>query len=97
MDKGWRLREYAAWSSSTSTTIVASGCTGGTCVGKVANIIGFFVEGMCNTVTLDAGLACDDPSKDVVGRIVTLPSQHVGGTGGVEDNASFLKVIRLIR
>ena len=33
----------------------ASGCTGGTCVGKVANIIGFFVEGICKAVTLDAG------------------------------------------
>ena len=60
---------------------VASGCTGGTCVGKVANIIGFFLEGMCNTVTLDPGLVCDDPTKDVVGRIVTLPAQHVVGSG----------------
>ena len=52
---------------------------------------------MCNTVTLDPGLACDDPSKDIVGRIVTLPAQSVAGTGGVESNASFLKVIQLIR
>ena len=76
---------------------IASGCTGGTCVGKVANIIGFFLEGICNTVTLDTGLTCDDPNKDVVGRIVTLPAQHVAGTGEVEENASFIKVIRLVR
>jgi Flp pilus assembly protein TadG len=76
---------------------VASGCTGGTCVGKVANIIGFFLEGICNTVTLDPGLACDDPNKDIVGRIVTLPAQYVAGTGEVEDDASFIKVIRLVR
>ena len=32
----------------------ASGCNrAARCVGKVVNIIGFFVEGMCNTV--DAG------------------------------------------
>ena len=35
--------------------------------------------------------------SDIVGRIVTLPAQSVGGTGGVEDGASFLKVIRLVR
>ena len=76
---------------------IASGCTGGTCVGKVANIIGFFVEGICKDVTLDAGLACDDPNRDIVGRIVTLPSQYVGGTGDVEEDASFLQVLRLVR
>jgi len=76
---------------------VASGCTGGTCVGKVANIIGFFLEGMCNAVALDPGMNCDDPSKDVVGRIVTLPAQYAAGTGTVVDDASFIKVIRLVR
>ena len=79
----------------------ASGCTGGTCIGKVANIIGFFLEGMCNDVAaagrLDTGMACDDPTKDVVGRIVTLPAQYVSGTGEVEDDASFVKVVRLVR
>ena len=76
---------------------VASGCTGGTCVGKVANIIGFFLEGICKDVTLDAGLNCDDPSKDIVGRIVTLPAQSVGGVGTVEESASFLKRVILVR
>ena len=28
-----------------------------TCIGKVANIIGFFAEGMCKDVTLDPGMA----------------------------------------
>jgi hypothetical protein len=75
----------------------SSGCAGGTCVAKVANIIGFFVEGICNTVTLDAGLVCDDPTSDVVGRIVTLPAQHAAGTGEVVSNASFIHVVRLVR
>lgn len=76
---------------------IASGCTGGTCVGKVANIIGFFLEGMCSDVTLDPGMVCDDPNKDVVGRIVTVPSQYVGGVGSVEDSASFLRKVILVR
>jgi hypothetical protein len=76
---------------------MAQGCSGTTCLGKVANIIGFFVEGMCNTVTLDPGMpACDDPSKDVVGRIVTLPGEYGHGSG-VVSGSSFVKVIRLIR
>jgi hypothetical protein len=75
----------------------ASGCTGTTCIGKVANIIGFFVEGMCKDVTLDAGIGCDDPTKDVVGRIVTVPGSFATGSGGAEESASFVKVVRLVR
>jgi hypothetical protein len=76
---------------------IASGCTGGTCVTKVSNIIGFFVEGMCNTVTLDPGVFCEDPNKMVVGRIVTLPSIYYSGSGNVEESASFLRIVRLAR
>jgi len=76
---------------------MSQGCSGTTCIGKVANIIGFFAEGMCNDVTLDEGLACEDPNKDVVGRIVTLPGTYVAGTGDVEESAAFVKVVRLVR
>ena len=72
-------------------------CSGTTCVGKVANIIGFFAEGVCQDVTLDAGIACDDPKKDVVGRIVTLPGSYASGTGTAEESASFVQVVRLVR
>jgi len=65
---------------------ISQGCSGTTCIAKVANIIGFFVEGMC-----------PDPSKDVVGRIVTLPGSFATGVGTVDDSASFIKVIRLVR
>ena len=75
----------------------ASGCTGGTCIAKVANIIGFFVEGMCNTVTLDPGLSCEDPNKQVVGRIVTIPGQYATGTGTVDESAAFVVIIQLVR
>lgn len=76
---------------------IAQGCSGTTCIGKVANIIGFFLEGMCKDVTLDLGLACNDPSKDVVGRIVKVPSTAFAGAGDIEDDAAFLTIIRLVR
>lgn len=76
---------------------IAQGCSGTTCIGKVANIIGFFVEGICSDVTLDPGLACENPNREVVGRIVTLPGTYVAGTGTVEDSAAFVQVVRLVR
>lgn len=76
---------------------IGQGCSGTTCIAKVANIIGFFVEGMCRNVTLDPGMTCPDPNKDVVGRIVTLPGTYVVGTGEVEESAAFVEVVRLVR
>ncbi len=76
---------------------ISQGCSGTTCIGKVANIIGFFTEGMCKDVALDAGMACDDPNKDVVGRIVTLPASYAAGVGTVQDPSSFLEIVRLVR
>lgn len=80
---------------------MAQGCSGTTCIGKVANVIGFFVEGMCRDVAnrgeLDPGMVCPNPTKDVVGRIVTLPSTVAQGAGEVEETASFLQIVRLVR
>jgi len=78
---------------------ISQGCSGTTCIAKVANIIGFFVEGMCKDVTLDPTNTngCPDPNKDVVGRIVSLPGSFASGVGTVEDSASFIKVVRLVR
>jgi hypothetical protein len=69
------------------------------------NIIGFFVEGMCDTVRaanqLDAGVAChpdnNQARNEVVGRIVTLPASFATGSGEVSEDAAFLQVIRLVR
>jgi hypothetical protein len=78
-------------------------CSGSTCVTKVANIIGFFLEGMCGDVRdnplmgLDTGLECDDPDRDVVGRIVTLPAFYYAGAGNVEESAAFLQVVMLVQ
>ena len=82
---------------------IDSGCTGTNCIGKVANIIGFFIEGTCAAVHSAGGLVggnwaqCENPNKDIVGRIVTIPGQFVVGTGEVADNASFVQVVRLVR
>jgi len=76
---------------------MSQGCSGTTCLGKVANIVGFFVEGMCKDVTLENGYVCPNPNKDVVGRLVTLPGSFAKGVGTTEDSASFIKVIRLVR
>jgi hypothetical protein len=85
-----------------------AGCknqSGTGCVVKVVNIIGFFVEGMCDTVRaanqLDAGVAChpdnNQARNEVVGRIVTLPASFATGSGEVSEDAAFLQVIRLVR
>jgi hypothetical protein len=66
----------------------------------VANIIGFFVEGMCEDVTLDPGNVCEpnpDGKRDVVGRIVTLPADFITTGGTVASNAAFLRTIMLVR
>jgi hypothetical protein len=80
---------------------MAAGCTGSTCVVKIANIIGFFVEGMCGDVKAAGGLApgmdCTNPGKDVVGRIVTLPGIYVTGVGTTPANAAFIWVVQLVR
>ena len=73
------------------------------CVVRVANIVGFFVEGMCDTVgrrRAHTGNDCGpEPAanSEVVGRIVTLPSIYVSGAGDVAEDAAFLKFVRLVR
>jgi len=78
---------------------ISQNCSGSTCVAKIANIIGFFTQGMCDDpgVTLDPGYTCPDPSKDVVGRIVTVPGSYASGVGSVQDPSSFVEVVRLVR
>jgi hypothetical protein len=80
---------------------IASGCTGTNCIGKVANIIGFFLEGMCGDVAaaglLEPGMGCETPNRDVVGRIVTLPGTYAATVGSVENDAAFIQVVRLVR
>jgi hypothetical protein len=74
------------------------------CVVRVANIVGFFIEGMCPTVSaagqLDSGINCSpnpEGQNEVVGRIVTLPSRFFATGGDLTEDAAFLKVVRLVR
>ena len=74
------------------------------CVIKVANIVGFFVEGMCDEVAaagrLEPGQNCapnPEGRNQVVGRIVTLPSSFAAGVGDVTEDAAFLQIVRLVR
>jgi hypothetical protein len=74
------------------------------CVIRVANIVGFFVEGMCDDVDaaglLEDGVECapnPEGRNQVVGRIVTLPAKFIAGYGAVAEDAAFLMVVRLVR
>jgi hypothetical protein len=79
---------------------MAQGCSGSTCIGKVANILGFFIDGVCqdgrySPTYMDPGMTC--ANNDIVGRLVTIPGSDARGGGTVETPASFVRVIRLIR
>ena len=82
-----------------------AGCSGTTCVVKISNIVGFFVEGMCDQMQsanrLDAGIGCVGPSQNwsgqVVGRIVTMPGTYVTGNGAPITPSTFVKLVQLIR
>jgi hypothetical protein len=68
-----------------------------TCVVKIVNVIGFFVEGTCDTVV---ATDCDPaiPLTDqIVGRIVHLPGSIVAPAGMPVHESSFVKSIVLVR
>ena len=51
----------------------------------ITNIMGFFIEGMCGP-----------GNKDVCGRLVAIPGITEGG-GSVDETASFLRKVILVR
>jgi hypothetical protein len=77
----------------------AGSCSGSNCVIKVVNIMGFFVEGVCQDVEqqgrLESTTYCDDKNKDIVGRLVSYVGSTRGGAGTVPN--SFIVVTRLVR
>jgi hypothetical protein len=58
--------------------------TGKTSV-SITNIMGFFIEGMGGP-----------GGKDVIGRLVAIPGLTKGGNN-VEETASFMRKVRLVR
>ena len=75
-----------------------SGCSGNNCVARVVNLVGFFIEGMCDDVYgRNTPAWCGShPREVVIGRLVPYPgrTQVQAGNPG---NASFLETITLVR
>jgi Putative Flp pilus-assembly TadE/G-like len=66
---------------------------------RVVNLLGFFVEGMCNDVYPTPPVWCGtggDPAKTVVGRLMKYPGQSRSSSGSAGP-ATFLLFTRLIR
>ncbi|MEO7274928.1 MAG: pilus assembly protein TadG-related protein [Vicinamibacterales bacterium] len=85
-----------------TSAYVASGCSGTNCVAQVVNLLGFFVQGMCDEVYPSAGSrpaycgSNSEASKTVIGRLMNYPGQF-SGISGSAGPSTFLKVTRLIR
>jgi hypothetical protein len=81
---------------------IAGGYTGTNGVAKVMNMLGFFVEGMCDVVYPSAAtrpVYCGTPAeagKMVVGRLMNYPGQG-SGLAGSATSATFIKVTRLVQ
>lgn len=84
------------------TMATANGCSGTNCRAQVVNIIGFFVEGMCDEVYPNQATRppyCGTPAeaqKMVVGRLINYPAQN-SGVAGAPGPASFITTVHLIR
>jgi hypothetical protein len=81
-----------------------AGCSGSGCMAKVVNIVGFFVEGLCDDLAaagkLDPGVQCDpdsNASSQVVGRIVKMNADDIGTGGTPVEESAFLTIVRLVR
>jgi hypothetical protein len=72
-------------------------CTGNNCVAKVINLMGFFVEGMCDPLFATPPAWCGShPKEVVVGRLVQYPGQsnRASGSAGAW---TFIRVLRLVQ
>jgi Putative Flp pilus-assembly TadE/G-like len=77
----------------------AGGFTGNGGMARVMNLLGFFIEGMCDEVYPTPPAWCGtgaDPGKTVVGRLMRYPGQGSGASGSAGP-ATFLRMVRLIR
>jgi hypothetical protein len=80
----------------------ANDCQTQNCVAQVINLLGFFLEGMCDEVYPNQATRpsyCGDDNearKAVVGRLMHYPGQFLGGAGPANE-AAFVQATRLIR
>jgi Putative Flp pilus-assembly TadE/G-like len=85
-----------------TSTYAAAGFTGTNGVARVMNLLGFFIEGMCNDVYPVVATRppyCGTPAeanKAVVGRLMNYPGQYSGASGSAGP-ATFLKITRLVQ
>lgn len=73
-------------------------CSGSGCVAGVVNLIGFFVEGMCDQVFATTPAWCGsalEAQRVGVGRLMKYPGQGVGP--GAPVTSSFVPQVRLVR
>jgi len=76
---------------------VSGGFNGNGGMARVINLLGFFVEGMCDGVYATPPVWCGaHPDQVVVGRLMPYPGQASSASGSAGPN-TFLKITRLIR
>ena len=82
-------------------TYVAGGYTGTNGVAQVMNLLGFFVEGMCNDVYPDARPVWSDRGTPPTQQEGRWPTDELSRPGirlcGSAGPATFLKITRLIQ
>ncbi len=81
-----------------TAAFAASGCSGNNCMAKVVNLLGFFIEGMCDDVFGgNTPTWCGShPKEVVVGRLMNYPAQR-SSLAGNAGPASFLRTTILVR
>lgn len=62
---------------------------------KLVNIYGFFIEGM-GTANANGTMTLNNGGKDVIGRLVTVPSM-AAGTSTLPSSSAFLRQVILVR
>ena len=75
------------------------GFTGNGGMARVMNLLGFFIEGMCDEVYATPPSWCGtgaDPGKTVVGRLMPYPGQANSASGSAGP-ATFVKITRLVQ
>jgi hypothetical protein len=76
---------------------IDGGFNGTNGVAQVMNLLGFFVEGMCDDVYATPPPWCTThPDKVVVGRLMAYPGQAKSASGSAGPN-TFLRILRLVQ
>ena len=80
-------------------TYANSGCSGNNCYARVINMLGFYIEGMCDEVFPVGSRPAwcgTHPQEVVVGRLMDYPGQ-LSSTAGAPGTSSFVETTYLVR